>query len=365
MDTGPGALESMVIDSDFWRGREVLLTGHTGFKGSWLSLWMNALGARVTGLALAPPSEPNLYHAASVSSVVADVRGDVRDLGCVSATISERRPEVIFHLAAQSLVRESYQNPVETYATNVMGVVNVLEAARRTDSVKVVVIVTSDKCYENSDADCGHRESDAMGGFDPYSSSKGCAELVTAAMRRSFFQQPNAAVIASTRAGNVIGGGDWAADRLVPDLITAFHEKRAASIRNPAAVRPWQHVLEPLAGYLLLAQSLYARSELAGGWNFGPALSDAKPVGWVADRLVAHWGGDAGWGNDGREHPHEAQTLRLDCSKALTVLGWAPRLSLDDALRNTAEWYRAWLSGRDMREFSLQQIDDYQCMGPR
>ena len=353
----------MLINSEFWRGRRVLLTGHTGFKGSWLSLWLSAMGARVTGLALSPPSTPNLFESASVASGMTDIRGDIRDPQTVSATLSKHRPEVVFHLAAQSLVRESYQHPVDTYATNVMGTVNLLEAVRHTDSVKAMVTVTSDKCYENREWLWGYRENEAMGGFDPYSSSKGCAELVTSAMRRSFFADADAARIATARAGNVIGGGDWAADRLLPDLITAFKAGRPADIRNPTAVRPWQHVLDPLAGYLLLAQSLSVRPGLVGGWNFGPALGDTKPVAWIADRLAQLWGGDAQWRTDAVEHPHEAHVLRLDCSKALTELKWTPKLALEDSLRLTVEWYRAWAAGGDMREFSLNQIDDYQHRG--
>ena len=363
MGEGRSTLEELVIDPGFWRGRRVLLTGHTGFKGSWLSLWLGALGARVTGLALSPPSTPNLFDSAAVANAMTDIRGDVRDLECVSATVSAHRPEVVFHLAAQSLVRESYQNPVDTYATNIMGTVNLLEAVRYTDSVKAVVIVTSDKCYENQEWLWGYRENESMGGFDPYSSSKGCAELVTSAMRRSFFASADSAAIATTRAGNVIGGGDWAADRLLPDLLTAFQEGRPAEIRNPSSVRPWQHVLEPLAGYLLLAQSLTARSGLGGGWNFGPALSDAQSVAWIADRLARLWGDGAEWRTDAVDHPHETHVLRLDCSKALTELKWTPKFSLDESLRLTVEWYRAWAAGGDMRAFSLNQIEDYQHRG--
>ena len=348
-----------MIDPGFWRGRRVLITGHTGFKGSWLSLWLGSLGARVTGLALPAPTQPNLFEVASVATDMTDIRADIRNTAELAAIVSEHQPELVFHLAAQSLVRESYINPVETYATNVMGTVNLLEALRHCPSVKSVLVITSDKCYENREWLWGYRENEPMGGFDPYSSSKGCAELVTSAMRRSFFADQHRAVIATARAGNVIGGGDWAADRLIPDLLAAFQRQRPATIRNPAAVRPWQHVLEPLAGYLQLGQSLYKEREFGSGWNFGPALSDARPVSWIADRLAAIWG-DVQWQTDAEQHPHEAHLLRLDCSKAMTELGWSPKLGLEDALRLTVEWHRAWLAGNDMRAFTLDQINAYQ-----
>ena len=352
-----------MIEAEFWRGRRVLITGHTGFKGSWLSLWLGALGARVTGLALQPPSDPSLFETATVGEGMTDVRADVRDRAGIAAILAEHQPEVIFHLAAQSLVRESYANPVETYATNVMGTVNLLDAVRHCDSVKAVLLVTSDKCYENREWLWGYRENEPMGGYDPYSSSKGCAELVVSAMRRSFFDGDSRVGIATARAGNVVGGGDWAVDRLIPDLLAAFAHQRPAEIRNPAAVRPWQHVLEPLAGYLLLAQRLCEHKPFTGGWNFGPALADARPVSWIADRLADIWGDGARWDTDAQQHPHEAHSLRLDCSKALAELGWSPKLSLDDALQMTVAWHREWVAGGDMRAFSLQQIRDYQEIG--
>jgi CDP-glucose 4,6-dehydratase len=318
----------------------------------------------VYGYALPPPGEPNLFQVADVGHGVSSEIGDVRNLELLSDTLRRQQPETVFHLAAQALVRESYHDPIETYSTNVMGTVNLLQAIRSVDSVRSLVIITSDKCYENREWVWGYRENEPMGGFDPYSSSKGCAELVTSAMRRSFFDRETSAAIATVRAGNVIGGGDWAADRLIPDLLTAFQQRRPAEIRNPAALRPWQHVLEPLGGYLLLAQLLYETGQkFASGWNFGPALGDARPVSWIADRLAAIWGEDAQWQSDAHQHPHEAQLLRLDCSKALTELGWVPKLSLEDSLRFTVAWYRAWAAGGDMRAFSLEQINAYQEIG--
>ncbi|MFC5498466.1 CDP-glucose 4,6-dehydratase [Caenimonas terrae] len=353
------------IDPAFWRGRRVFLTGHTGFKGSWLALWLQRLGADVTGYALAPEPGPNLFDVLHRQQPLRSLIADVRDGAALRQALADSRSEVVLHLAAQPLVRRSYQDPVETYSTNVMGTVNLLEAVRSTPEVRSVVVVTSDKCYENREWDRGYRETDAMGGHDPYSSSKGCAELVSAAYRSSFFnargqQQPGVA-LASARAGNVIGGGDWAVDRLVPDLLRAFAQGEPASIRNPSAVRPWQHVLEPLRGYLLLAQQLAIDGQRwAQAWNFGPADTDALTVGEIADRLCALWGPPAAWATDGQQHPHEARWLRLDCSKAREELGWSPRWDLERALREIVRWHRASAAGADMRALSLQQIDDFE-----
>ena len=297
----------MSPSSAFWHDRRVLVTGHTGFKGAWLSLWLSRLGARVTGLALAPETSPSLFTLAGLAERVDSRLGDIRSRAIVDAVVAESRPEVVFHLAAQALVRRSYADPVATYETNVMGTAHVLEAARRADGLRAVVVVTSDKCYENREWWWPYREDDALGGYDPYSSSKGCAELVTAAWRRSYFGGPaSPAGVASARAGNVIGGGDWAEDRLVPDCMRAFGTSTPVVIRRPAAVRPWQHVLEPLAGYLLLAERLAEGPGFAEAWNFGPSVDDARPVSWVVDRLVRFWGGDARWAHDGSEQPHEA-----------------------------------------------------------
>jgi CDP-glucose 4,6-dehydratase len=341
-----------------WRDRRVLVTGHTGFKGSWLSLWLHAKGADVTGFALPPPSEPSLFEAARIGELVTHHEGDVRDLTAVRAVVEESRPEVIFHLAAQPLVRLSYQEPVDTYATNVMGTVHLLEAARRASDVRAIVCVTSDKCYENREWVWPYRESDPMGGHDPYSSSKGCAELVASAYRSAFFAQGPA--LATVRAGNVIGGGDWSTDRLIPDLIRAFEAGVAPLIRSPDAVRPWQHVLEALGGYLKIAERLLAgERQFADAWNFGPADEDTQPVSWIVERMRAAWGGAPQSQADHGPRVHEAGLLRLDCSKARAALGWRPALNLEQALDWIVDWHKAVGSGADARALTLAQIDDY------
>ena len=319
-------MEDVVISPSFWRGKRVFVTGHTGFKGAWLALWLTDLGAEVTGYSLPPPTDPSLFDISGVRSRLRHLDGDVRDEAALAHAVREARPEIVFHMAAQSLVRVSYDEPAATYATNVMGTVNVLEAVRRCDGVRAVVCVTSDKCYENRETPRPYREDDAMGGHDPYSSSKGCAELVASAYRRSFFSGPGdasgRAALATARAGNVIGGGDWAKDRLVPDLLNGFAAGVRPLIRFPSAVRPWQHVLEPLAGYLRLAEALWMGDPAAAdGWNFGPDDADAQPVSWIADRLAALWGEGAAWETTGEPQPHEAHFLRLDCAKARQKLG--------------------------------------------
>ncbi len=340
----------------------MLVTGHTGFKGSWLVLWLHSLGAEVHGLALDPPTEPSLYEAAAIGELVAsDDRVDIREAAAVRAALRRISPEIVIHMAAQSLVRTSYELPVETYATNVMGTVHLLDALRFVDSARVVVNVTTDKVYENVERPGGYREDEPLGGYDPYSSSKAAAEIVTAALRRSFLAERGIAV-ASARAGNVIGGGDWAADRLVPDALRAFGAGRPVEIRNPGSVRPWQHVLEPLSGYLLLAEQLSANgAEYAEGWNFGPDDDDAMPVRAVIDRIATLWGPGASWHADEGTHPHEAGLLGLDASKAHARLGWRPRWSVDDALTATVAWQRAFLAGESARTTSLDQIADYEA----
>lgn len=365
MGQGPGSVESLDMNPAFWEGRRVLVTGHTGFKGGWLSLWLQRLGAVVTGYALAPPSCPSLFESARVGAGMHCVLGDVRDFNALHTTLAEFRPEIIFHLAAQPLVVPSYQHPVETYSTNIMGTVHVLEAARQVGGVRALVNVTSDKCYANQEWLWGYRENEPLGGNDPYSSSKGCVELVTAAWRASFFAPAEYAqhgmALATARAGNVIGGGDWAAHRLIPDLLRAFQAGRPALIRCPEAVRPWQHVLEPLSGYLLLAERLFIDGPgFAEGWNFGPAETDAQPVSWLADRLVALWGAGAGWETDGQAHQHEAHYLKLDCAKARTRLGWRPHWDLERALAETVSWYRAHQVGPDGRATTLEQITRFE-----
>jgi len=348
----------------FWAGKRVLVTGHTGFKGSWLALWLQALEADVVGLALEPPSTPSLYRQARIEDGMTSIHDDVRDADAVRRVVETHRPEVVFHLAAQSLVRPSYEAPVDTYATNVMGTVHVLEALRRVGSARVGVVVTSDKCYENRESMLwGYRETDPMGGHDPYSSSKGCAELVVASYRQSFFNDASGGrtALASVRAGNVIGGGDWAEARLVPDVIRAFSAGRAVHIRRPDAVRPWQHVLDPLGGYLTLAEQLWTEGDArAGAWNFGPSPDDARPVAAIVEQMIERWGEGADAVLDDGPHPHEATYLRLDCSKARTLLGWRPRLPLDLALDWTVEWYRAVDDGVDARERTLAHIHRYQ-----
>jgi CDP-glucose 4,6-dehydratase len=353
-------VEGVGVNPTFWRGKRVLLTGHTGFKGSWLSLWLQSLGADVTGYALQPPTRPSLFEVAEVGQRMTSIIGDIRDLAKLQTMFTDHRPEIVIHMAAQSLVRYSYQNPVETYATNVMGTVNVLEAARNTPGVKAVINVTTDKCYENHELTRAYREDQPMGGHDAYSSSKACSELVTSAYRRSFFQGSGIAV-ASARAGNVIGGGDWAADRLLPDILRAFEAGQPVTIRNPQATRPWQHVLEPLSGYLILTEHLYTQGQAyAEAWNFGPQDDDARPVQWIVEQMVSQWGHGASWQQDGGTHPHEANYLRLDSSKAKARLGWQPRWPLQQALQASVEWHQQWLSGANMKAFTIGQIRQYQ-----
>jgi CDP-glucose 4,6-dehydratase len=352
-------VESLVIDPGFWHNRRVFLTGHTGFKGSWMTLLLRSLGAQIFGFSLPPEGERDLFNVAGVKSDVEHRIGDIRDLSTLRDALQEARPEVLIHMAAQSLVRQSYDEPVGTYATNVMGTVHLLEAARAVSDIRAIVVVTSDKCYENTGALRGYREVDPMGGYDPYSSSKGCAEIVTAAYQRSFFHDKSAAVVASARAGNVIGGGDWARDRLVPDIMRSFIAGQVVRIRNPDAVRPWQHVMDPVIGYLTLAQRLVQGGrQFAEGWNFGPHEDSEVPVATLVRRLAAHWGTDARWDLDEGDNPHEAAYLKLDCSKARTRLEWRPVIEFDRALELSSEWYRAFHGRADMRALTLRQIDE-------
>ncbi|WP_026839823.1 CDP-glucose 4,6-dehydratase [Geobacter bremensis] len=350
----------------FFAGKRIFVTGHTGFKGSWLCMWLHLASAEVTGYALDPPTDPSLYNLCKVGELVNSVVGDVRDSQKLAAAISAASPDIVIHMAAQPLVRDSYNIPVETYATNVMGTVNLLEAVRNCSTVKAVVNVTTDKCYENREWAWGYRENEPMGGYDPYSSSKGCAELVTAAYRNSFFNpkqyEKHGVAIATARAGNVIGGGDWAAERLIPDCVCALLKGNDIVIRNPHAIRPWQHVLEPLSGYLLLAQNLYQHgSHYASGWNFGPGEDDARPVEWIVQKMCAAWGNGAAYKLDGGVHPHEAHYLKLDCSKARGELGWQPKWNLQTAIDRIIDWTLAYRDKRPMREVCLAQIQDYIC----
>lgn len=345
---------------DFWKGKKVLITGHTGFKGSWLALWLQSLSAVVIGYSLQPPTTPSLYEELDLDNDIVSHLGDIRNLNSLKAIIEQEQPEIVIHLAAQSLVRNSYINPVETYSSNVMGTVNLLEAIRQTDCVRVAIIVTSDKCYANREWLWGYREDDPMGGHDPYSSSKGCAELITAAYRSSYFHE-NQTKVASVRAGNVIGGGDWAQDRLIPDFMRAIFAQEAVLIRNPNAIRPWQHVLEPLSGYLLLAEKLWQEGpDYVGSWNFGPLEEDAKSVEWIIKHLQKLWGEGATWNMDNNQHFHEAMSLKLDITKARIKLGWKPAWSLDLALQLIVEWYKAYQKKLDVKKLMLNQIVLYQ-----
>ncbi len=352
------------MNPSFWQGKRVLLTGHTGFKGSWLSLWLQFLGADVLGYSLQPPTEVNLFELATVASGMKSVVGDVRDLNHLQQVIADYQPEIVIHMAAQPLVRESYRNPVETYATNAMGTVHLLEAVRQVHEVRVVVNVTSDKCYENREWVWGYREDEPMGGYDPYSNSKGCAELVTAAYRNSFFNpqsySEHGVAVATARAGNVIGGGDWATDRLVPDVLKSLMAGQTVLIRHPHATRPWQHVLEPLNGYLTLAEHLYKDgATFSEGWNFGPNESDVKPVSWIVDQLYSLWGSDISWTQETAAQVHEAHCLKLDCSKARIKLGWQPKLDLKTALAWVVDWTRSFQSGANMRSVTEMQINRF------
>lgn len=358
-------MEAVGVERSFWSGRRVVVTGHTGFKGGWLALWLQAMGAEVVGLSDRVPTGASFFEAAGVSAAMRSSElADVRDRDAVERILGESEPEVVFHLAAQPLVRLSYREPVETYATNVMGTVHVLEAARQTPSVRVVVVVTSDKCYANREWEWGYREYEPMGGHDPYSSSKGCAELVTAAYRDSFFsgrESEMAAAVGSARAGNVIGGGDWAEDRLVPDLVRGALAGESVAVRNPHAIRPWQHVLNPLSGYLVLARALWSSRRHADAWNFGPEEADARPVRWLADRLCELWGRGMAWEDRADPAaPHEAGYLKLDSSRARMRLGWRPAWGIEEGLEGVVEWYRALQSGEDMRAVSIEQIEAFE-----
>lgn len=359
-------MEKMGIDlmkykeiKDFWSGKRVLLTGHTGFKGSWLSLWLQSLDVELRGIALQPTTSPSMFELGRVAQGMDHQVADIRDYDKIRFLISDFKPEIIIHMAAQPLVRLSYELPIETFATNVMGTVHVLESARRSGSVRAIVNITTDKCYENKEWDWGYREDDPIGGYDPYSSSKGCAELVSSAYRRSFLKSEGIAM-ATARAGNVIGGGDWSPDRLIPDVLRSLEAKQTIKIRNPNAKRPWQHVLEPLSGYLLLVQKLYEKeNDFAESWNFGPRDEDVQPVHWIVDHLCNVWGKKACWEQQPGDHPHEASYLKLDISKAKNRLNWSPKLTLTEALNITTEWHKGYLEGSDVQEMTCAQIASY------
>ena len=352
------------MNPSFWSGKKVFVTGHTGFKGSWLSLWLQLLDAQVTGYALQPPTNPSLFEVARVEQGMKSIIGDIRDGATLIWTMREAAPDIVIHMAAQPLVRRSYVDPVDTYSTNVMGTVNVLEAVRQTPSVRAVVNVTTDKCYENKEWVWGYRENEHLGGFDPYSSSKSCSELVTAAYRNSYFNSSkhseHQVALATARAGNVIGGGDWAEDRLIPDILRAIETRQSVNIRNPLAIRPWQHVLEPLSGYLELAEKLVINGpNFAEAFNFGPSEEDCKPTHWIVEQLTHQWGESTAWNVDGKANPHEAHYLKLDCSKARAALGWQPRWHLGQTLQSIVVWHKSHSRSQDMRDLCLQQIKEY------
>ncbi len=346
-----------MIDQDFWKDKKVFLTGHTGFKGSWLSIWLSSLGANVKGYSLKPNSSPSLFDEAKIDKLIVSQIGDIRDQELLSESMVSFNPDILIHMAAQPIVKLSYDEPIETYEVNVIGTVKVLEAARKCLNLKAIINVTTDKCYENEGYDKSYTETDPMGGFDPYSSSKGCAELVASSYRRSFLNELGIG-IASVRAGNVIGGGDWANDRLIPDILRSFDINKAVIVRNPDATRPWQHVLEPLSGYLLLAQKLYNNEEYSGGWNFGPDEIDVKPVHWILDKMISYWP-DATWELDKNSNPHEAKFLKLNISKASEFLGWMPTWDIEMTLGNLTRWHKLWLGGADMRKVCITEINNF------
>jgi CDP-glucose 4,6-dehydratase len=346
------------IDKDFWQGKRVFLTGHTGFKGSWLSLWLFSLGAMVRGYSLNPPTTPSLFNEAKIDSLIDSYIGDIRDQDTLHKSMVSFNPDILIHMAAQPLVRYSYNEPIETYEVNVIGTAKVLEVARSCSNLKAIVNITTDKCYENDGRTEGYKENDPMGGYDPYSSSKSCAELVTSSYRRSFLQEQGIG-LASVRAGNVIGGGDWADDRLIPDILRSFEKNKPVIIRNPKATRPWQHVLEPLSGYLVLAQKLYKdQKEYAEGWNFGPNEQDVKPVDWILDKMIDSWP-NSSWKLDESSNPHEAGFLKLDISKSKSKLDWNPVWELSHTLERIISWHKAWLNKENMQIVCLTEIKIY------
>ena len=347
-----------MIDQAFWQGKRVFLTGHTGFKGSWLSLWLASLGVEVKGYALNPPTLPSLFNEAKVGSIINSQIGDIRDQDALYESMLKFNPDILIHMAAQPLVKYSYDAPIETYEVNVIGTAKVLEVARSCSNLKAIVNITTDKCYENDERTKGYKENDPMGGYDPYSSSKGCAELVTSAYRRSFLQEQDIG-LASVRAGNVIGGGDWADDRLIPDILRSFEKSEPVVIRNPKATRPWQHVLEPLSGYLILAEKLYKnQKEYAEGWNFGPNENDVKPVDWILDKMISKWPGSS-WELDKNISPHEVDFLKLNITKAKLRLNWNPTWNLNQTLEKIVYWHKAWLNKEDMQAACLSEIEEY------
>jgi CDP-glucose 4,6-dehydratase len=352
----------MVPNPAFWRGKRVFVTGHTGFKGSWLTIWLRLLGAEVSGFALEPPTQPSMYELTGAGEGIRSVIGDVRDATAVGQALSAHEPDVVFHLAAQSIVRRSYTDPLDTLSTNILGVANTLEAVRAIRPPSAVVVITSDKCYENREWTWAYREDDELGGHDPYSASKACAEIVARSYRLSYLEHAGVP-LATTRAGNVIGGGDWTPDQLIPDIARALLSETLPEIRSPLATRPWQHVLEPLCGYLTLAEYLAAEGgAVAEAWNFGPPDDDAKPVSWIAATMAQLWGANGAWTKQPGDHPHESTYLKLDASKARSRLGWRPRLPVAQSLEWTVEWYRAYRDGADLRALTESQVERYTAL---
>lgn len=353
------------MNNTFWKNKKVLVTGHTGFKGSWLSLWLANLGAKVHGYSLAPSTDPSLFEVAKLKDCTHSTIKDIRDRTALAQTVKETQPDIVFHLAAQPLVRESYVDPLTTLETNVMGTVNLLEAVRNCTCVRAVVVITSDKCYLNREWQWGYREDEALGGHDPYSASKACTELVTHSWRQSFFQNGsdnhiNGCAVATARAGNVIGGGDWSKDRLIPDVLESLNKGEPVVLRNPEAIRPWQHVIEPLAGYMLLAEKLFNDGQLwAQAWNFGPPDTDTKTVRWVVEQLIKERNGNGSWQTDSNQNPHEAQLLKLDSSKSRQELGWKNQWSLETCIKEIANWYEHWQRGADMNRVTLDTIERF------
>jgi CDP-glucose 4,6-dehydratase len=350
------------MNQSFWKNKKILITGHTGFKGSWLTVWLKKLGADITGFSKSVPTNPSLFETVNIEKDIKSVIGDIQNYELLKETISKCEPEIIFHMAAQSLVIKSYSNPIETFSTNVMGTVNLLYAVKETKKPKVVINITSDKCYENNELLEGYSEDDPMGGHDPYSSSKGCAELITKSFRKSFFSSDheNNIGLASVRAGNVIGGGDWAENRLIPDIIRAIKNKENVKIRNPNALRPWQHVLDPLNGYISLAEKLWDdQTKYSEGWNFGPEKNEVKPVSWIIEKFNDIWKNKINW-EVGNNELHEANNLILNCQKAKSRLGWNPKMNTETALKLTIEWYTKYFDGENMREGTEEQIAKFQ-----
>ena len=356
-------MENLEMNPSFWNNKRVLITGHTGFKGSWLSIWLNKLGAEIIGFSNSITTTPSLYELSGINSDIISEIGDIRNLDTVKTIFSQYKPQIVIHMAAQSLVGPSYDDPVETYSTNVMGTVNLFECIRKSDDASVIINVTSDKCYENKETLNGYVETDELGGHDPYSNSKACSELVTSSFRNSFFNDPSNKInLASVRSGNIIGGGDWSKNRLVPDIMKSLQEEFTLKIRNPDGIRPWQHVLDPLHGYLILAEHLWdSNSKFSEAWNFGPDQNSIKPVSWIIDKISENWGSPVNWEKSIQDF-HETHVLSLNCSKSKSELNWNPKLNLIDSIKWTVDWYKEFYNKSDMRKITEKQINDFNLL---